>query len=672
MLPTNNMDINLNVSPIPPNPTPPPLSAVCHHVTADEDNSQGKDSRQSHSRDPFSAEQRQGASLREMIDYLELGVLPGDDVRARRILLQSSQFTVIDGVLYFIDPKQRSHKKAAVPEQLRQQILRETHSSPYAGHFSGQRLYNALNTRWWWEGMFTDARRYASACPECAVVSGNGRVSKPPLHPIPVSRPFQILGIDIMDLPLTDQGNKHVVLIQVLFTKWSMAFAVPDQKTTRIARLIAEEVIPMFGVPECLLSDRGTNPLSNLMMNLCQILGITKLNTTAYHPQCDGAVERFILRKHAAKFGCQWDCFLPGVLWAYRNTPHTSTGEKPSFLLYGIDCRSPTAAAYLPLEDVNSTDPEDYREELMISLTSAHQLAASCIQKAQRRYKNQYDRRTKEKPLRIGAWVLIHFPQDESGRWRKLSRPWHGPYRITEKTDPDVTCIKVYHPQDGSIRIHQSRVCPCPEEFPAGYYWYGGKRKGPGRPPKWVDCLLQSGAAGVTHPDTTDHSSTEDGEANDRDPPVDGVEQLMEEQSNPDPDPPIDDVEQLMGEHLQPQQSPSPDQSCSNLDQNIDKCPEQTTRDGSPNTEGSCDGPEPVNEAHCGTNANNSPAEVDRNAKSDDVDEGYCYSPEQGLQTIDGQLQGSTHLFTLTLTLHMHLRTMSLILSMRIRVLGHT
>lgn len=70
-----------------------------------------------------------------------------------------------------------------------------------------------------------------------------------------------------------------------------MVFAVPDQKTTRIARPVAEEVIPMFEVPECLLSDRGTNLLLNLMMNLCQILGIAKLNTTAYHPQCDGAVE---------------------------------------------------------------------------------------------------------------------------------------------------------------------------------------------------------------------------------------------------------------------------------------------------------------------------------------------------------------------------------------------
>ena len=116
--------------------------------------------------------------------------------------------------------------------------------------------------------MFNDARRLAKACSECVIVTGGGRASRPPLHPIPVSKPLQILGIDVMDLPLTDQGNRHVVVIQDLFTKWPLAFTVPDQKTTRIARLVAEEVIPLFSVPECLLSDRGTNLLSNLMMEL--------------------------------------------------------------------------------------------------------------------------------------------------------------------------------------------------------------------------------------------------------------------------------------------------------------------------------------------------------------------------------------------------------------------
>ena len=75
---------------------------------------------------------------------------------------------------------------------------------------------------------------------------------------------------------------------------------------------------------------------------------------------------------------------------------------------------------------------------------------------------------------RIGDWVLVRFPQEESGRQRKLSRPWHGPYRVTERHDPDVTVVKIYFPEKGPIQVHQSRVCPCPFELPAGFYWYGG------------------------------------------------------------------------------------------------------------------------------------------------------------------------------------------------------
>ena len=142
-----------------------------------------------------------------------------------------------------------------------------------------------------------------------------------------------------MDLPVTEQGNKHVVVFQDYFSKWPMVFAVPDQKTSRIAELLTKEIIPFFGVPEAILTDRGTNLLSHLMLDICSNLGITKLNTTVYHPECDGMVEQFnrtlksMLRKHADKFGTQWDKYLSGLIWAYRNTPHESTGEKPSFLL---------------------------------------------------------------------------------------------------------------------------------------------------------------------------------------------------------------------------------------------------------------------------------------------------------------------------------------------------
>ena len=328
-------------------------------------------------------------------------------------------------------------------------------------------------------------------------MTGGGRQHKPPLQPIPVERPFQKIGVDIMDLPYTERGNKHVVVFQDMLTKWPMVFPVPDQKTERLARLLCEEIVPMFGVPEALLSDRGANLLSHLMRDVCSILGIEKLNTTSYHPECDGMVERFnrtlktMLRKRAAQFGIQWDNHLPALLWAYRNAPHDSTGEKPSFLLYGWDCRSPVEASLLPVDsDVSPTTVADYREELILTLSTARQTALETIREAQKKYKLQYDRHADDYHYRIGDWILIRFPSDESGRLRKLSRPWHGPYRVKACNDTNITATKVYFPLEDSIHVHQNRVKPCPVGFTPGYYWYGGRRRGPGHPPRWVEAVL--------------------------------------------------------------------------------------------------------------------------------------------------------------------------------------
>jgi len=118
---------------------------------------------------------------------------------------------------------------------------------------------------------------------------------------------------------------------------------------------------------EVVLTDRGTNLLSNLMLDVCSKLRITKLNTTAYHPECDGMVKRFnrtlksMLCKHTDKFGTHWDNYLSGLLWAYRNTPHESTGKKPSFLLLGVDCRTPSESVLLPPSSLHPTDVTDYR-----------------------------------------------------------------------------------------------------------------------------------------------------------------------------------------------------------------------------------------------------------------------------------------------------------------------
>ena len=453
----------------------------------------------------FAEEQKKDPEVADVITFLESGELPLENKRARVIALQKSLFVLKEGILYYADPKQEHRLRVVVPCHRREQILAEHHSGLTGGHFAAKKMYAALTRHWWWDGMHHDTFQFASWCPQCAVVTGGSRQHRPPLHPIPVSRPFQIIGVDVMELPTTEQGNRYVLVFQDFLTKWPMVYPMPDQKSVRVAKLLVNEVIPQFGVPEPLLSDRGTNLLSHLMTDVCRLLGIKKLNTTAYHPQCDGMVERFnrtlktMLRKYAAEFSTQWDRYLPGALWAYRNLPHDSTGEKPSFLLYGVDCRTPSEAALLPPPNVESTEVSNYREEMVLSLSAARRLAAEAIRAAQTKYKTSYDRHSQDMDYQIGDWVLVRFPQDEMGRMRKLSRPWHGPYHVIEKRDPDITVVKIYAPQDGQIQVHQSRVVRCPPELPAGFYWYGSRRSSPGRPPRWVDKLLQGAPSTTVH-----------------------------------------------------------------------------------------------------------------------------------------------------------------------------
>ena len=78
-------------------------------------------------------------------------------------------------------------------------------------------------------------------------------------------------------------------------------------------------------------------------------------------------------------------------------------------------------------------------------LASSRELAETTIRRAQKRYKGQFDRRAQQRPYNVGDWVMVKFPQKEQGRMRKLSHPWHGPYRVIERNDPDLTVSKVYY-----------------------------------------------------------------------------------------------------------------------------------------------------------------------------------------------------------------------------------
>ena len=95
--------------------------------------------------------------------------------------------------------------------------------------------------------------------------------------------------------------------------------------------------------------------------------------------------------------------------------------------------------------------------------------------------------------MKLGEWVLIYFPAEDSGKQVKLLCPWQGPYRIVAKDETNIiaTGVYIYFPDEESIKIHQSQVQMHPFNFPASY-WYRKKQISPCHPSKWLEQLLST------------------------------------------------------------------------------------------------------------------------------------------------------------------------------------
>ena len=93
-------------------------------------------------------------------------------------------------------------------------------------------------------------------------------------------------------LPQTDRDNRYILVIGDYFTKWTEAYAIPNQEAATIAAVFVEQFVCRYGVPMQLHTDQGRDFESHLFKEICNLLAIDKTRTSALHPQSDGMIER--------------------------------------------------------------------------------------------------------------------------------------------------------------------------------------------------------------------------------------------------------------------------------------------------------------------------------------------------------------------------------------------
>lgn len=377
-----------------------------------------------------------------------------------------------DQVLCIVDRTgQLPEYRTVVPQSMIPEILRAYHSNAAAGaHMGVTRTLARLRERFFWFNMQRDVAEWCRKCEDCNRRKSPIPSAKSPLITHLVKRPLERVALDILGpLPLTERGNKYIMVVSDYFTKWTEAYALPNQTAETCAQAFVNEFVCRYGAPEILHSDQGRQFESQLFQEMCRLLEIKKTHTSPFRPQSDGMVERFnrtllnMLSHWTGEHQRNWDAKLPQVMLAYRTSRHDSTRYTPFNMMFGHEVRLPVDAQYgLPPHSLGRSDQEFVRN-LRTSLDQAHEAAREHLGAAHRRQKECYDRTSKSRSYKVGDVVWIHQPTPRVGESSKLHRPWTGPYKVVK--DIGMHTFRVQHCALKHKRfvVHQDRMKPCAE-----------------------------------------------------------------------------------------------------------------------------------------------------------------------------------------------------------------
>jgi transposase InsO family protein len=126
----------------------------------------------------------------------------------------------------------------------------------------------------------------------CQRIKVDTKRKNPPLTPLPVVGPFERWNMNFLKLSKTKDGYLYLFLMVDSFTKWVEAFPMKTQEESEVAQIIFREIIARFGCPRILVSDRGRNFMSTLVLSLCEVFDIARQHTSSYRLQANGLVER--------------------------------------------------------------------------------------------------------------------------------------------------------------------------------------------------------------------------------------------------------------------------------------------------------------------------------------------------------------------------------------------
>jgi YD repeat-containing protein len=400
-----------------------------------------------------------------------LGTVNMDDeqlTESERRVLRTHEFVYDEnGNLHCIDlpgvrtkSRVRTRLRLCIPRAVRERVMKYAHNSKLSNHPGVVHMYDLLREAVWWPHMLSDIAQYVFKCVDC--LKGKRKQRKILTQPMSVSStPWSVVATDFVGpLPLTDRGNKYILVNIDTFTRMVEATATADDTTTTTANVIINDVICRHGLFDVLRSDRGTNYVQLLAANIYRQLGIKQIKTSAWHPQSNGVVEivngvlKLTLKIFANEHGNDWDILLPYAVVAYNTAFHSTIQETPFYMNYGRDAQTLVQRCLGIRPNGDSTTTHQYAVDLAQRLFDVHTRVVDIYNQVN---DGRIDFNVGQTipSFKVNDMVYLHDATTTKGINRKLKRRWKGPFRVLEKTSD----VNYKLERDGYVQaVHVQRM----------------------------------------------------------------------------------------------------------------------------------------------------------------------------------------------------------------------
>ena len=389
--------------------------------------------------------QRECPDYKPIFDYIEEGILPQEEKTARKIVFESEQFIIDDGILYHLfHPRTKRMdeivpivKQLCIPRILREELMVAYHDNNC--HVGQERLYNSLKMKYWFPLMYSAVLQYVASCALCQKTKTSQHQKRAPLKPLEVVEPFGRVHMDFVGpLPQTTEGYRHILIVVDSTTLYVEAFPTKSTTAEEVAEILYKEIIARYGVMREILTDQGSSFKNKLIAQLCKLLNIKHRFSSPHHPQTDGKAERMVQTViRSLRLICdtqtQWAEKLTPVLMSYRSTVTMAIGTSPYHALYGREMV--TGIDTNLLQDFSkSPNMQSYMTHLVPRLKLTHDIVQQNLRDGQIKSKQRYDENSEEPKMQVGEKVLMHDPTTKTGECPKLKKRWRGPFMIVDRS----------------------------------------------------------------------------------------------------------------------------------------------------------------------------------------------------------------------------------------------